>query len=242
MTARESPALATTSVRPTMTAQTAVHPAWTGWSGRLHIFLPFCTLVGTDADGATGPVGGLRSCSLVGTTISPLASPPPGAAAESAAESAASSGSTAGAAPEASAAPSSPSSSSPFMCSSFWKRATASFAERTIVPCSPSSPVADAAAAGSSSSESSRMVPSAHSFDRPSTASWNSSPSSSPSAAASPFASAVPSASAAPASASSCTCTLSSFASATPSSSSSSSRKDRRGAGCAEEKRQIRDS
>mmetsp|Transcript_15256 Transcript_15256/g.23214 ORF Transcript_15256/g.23214 Transcript_15256/m.23214 type:complete len:233 (+) Transcript_15256:2223-2921(+) len=40
-TALESPALATVTVLPKTTATTDVHPACTGWSGRLHTWRPF---------------------------------------------------------------------------------------------------------------------------------------------------------------------------------------------------------
>mmetsp|Transcript_4675 Transcript_4675/g.12208 ORF Transcript_4675/g.12208 Transcript_4675/m.12208 type:complete len:265 (-) Transcript_4675:420-1214(-) len=53
-TARESPALATVSVFPVMSATMAVQPAWIGWSGRLQIILPLRTNVGCDALGPSG--------------------------------------------------------------------------------------------------------------------------------------------------------------------------------------------
>mmetsp|Transcript_18218 Transcript_18218/g.33880 ORF Transcript_18218/g.33880 Transcript_18218/m.33880 type:complete len:247 (-) Transcript_18218:94-834(-) len=122
-----------------MTATTDVHPAWTGWSGRLQTFLPLTIRVGTDANGGPAPWGGFNNCALVGTTtLSSTSSPPPSSLLISSLMSPFKVASVASLSLSPATAP--PASADPFTRSNFWNNATASLAERTIVPASFPSP------------------------------------------------------------------------------------------------------
>mmetsp|Transcript_6507 Transcript_6507/g.14142 ORF Transcript_6507/g.14142 Transcript_6507/m.14142 type:complete len:255 (-) Transcript_6507:552-1316(-) len=165
-----------------MTATTEVHPAWTGWSGRLQTFLPLTIRVGTDASGGPAPWGGFNNCAFVGTTASSFTSsppPPPSLSPPSSPlfSSLLSPFKVASAASLSSLSPATAPSASagPFTRSNFWNNATASLAERTIVPASFSSPSALSSTSPSSfsfslvrssfsSSLSSRTTPSDSSF------------------------------------------------------------------------------